>query len=185
MTLRLSSSFTSPIVECFPQFPATASPDSIVVQLDNGRAAAAIRQSRTTGVLHLINGEHFSGAERVQQHLGHQLIQFGFTSHFACLKPGKFAELSGLPAERVHPLPMRSRIDWDVIHRVTSLARETDCSLLHAHTPRTALVAAFAAHRLSLPWVYHIHSPPLATVHAGWSIASTIWWNASPSLRAV
>ena len=159
MTLRSSASFTSPIVECFPQVSATASADAAAVQFDNGRTAAAIQLAPTTGVLHLINGEHFSGAERVQQHLGHQLTQFGFTSHFACLKPGKFAALSGLPAERVHALPMRSRVDWQVIQRVTNLARETDCVLLHAHTPRTALVAAFAAHRLGLPWIYHVHSP--------------------------
>ena len=41
-------------------------------------------------VLHIINGEHFSGAERVQQNLGLRLEQFGYKSHFACLKPGKF-----------------------------------------------------------------------------------------------
>lgn len=113
----------------------------------------------TINVLHVINGEHFSGAERVQQNLGLQLDQFGFASHFACLKPGKFPELSGLPRARVHATPMSGRLDRKVIDRVEELAKANHCRLLHAHTPRSALVAAFAAHRLSLPWVYHIHSP--------------------------
>ncbi len=54
---------------------------------------------------------------------------------------------------------MSSRLDWRAIDRVCQLAKETESCLLHAHTPRTALVAAFAAHRLRLPWVYHVHSP--------------------------
>lgn len=110
-------------------------------------------------VLHLINGEHFAGAERVQQHLGLRLERFGYTSHFVCLKPGKFPELCGLPADRVHAAHQRSRFDRSVIDRVVELARRTDCRLLHAHTPRAALIAAFAAHRANLPWAYHIHSP--------------------------
>lgn len=110
-------------------------------------------------VLHLINGEHFSGAERVQQNLGLHLEQFGFAPHFACLKPGKFPELSGLPAERVHDAHMSGRFDWKAVDRIEQLAKATRSRVLHAHTPRTALVAAFAAHRLGVPWVYHIHSP--------------------------
>ncbi len=122
-------------------------------------AGTRTKFNATIKVLHLINGEHFSGAERVQQHLGNQLEQFGYTSHFACLKPGKFPEMSGLPVERVHSAEMRSRWDWSVVERVVELATETQAFLLHAHTPRAALVAAFAAHRMQLPWVYHVHSP--------------------------
>ncbi|MCC6511961.1 MAG: glycosyltransferase [Pirellulaceae bacterium] len=114
---------------------------------------------QTIGVLHVINGEHFSGAERVQQVLGQQLEKFGYSSHFACLKPGKFPEICGLPSERVHAAPMRGRFDWRAIDEVVDIATHSQCYLLHAHTPRAALVAAFAAHRLQMPWVYHVHSP--------------------------
>jgi hypothetical protein len=41
-------------------------------------------------VLHIINGEHFSGAERVQQGLGKRLNEFGFQADFVRLKAGKF-----------------------------------------------------------------------------------------------
>ncbi len=114
---------------------------------------------QTINVLHVINGEHFSGAERVQQNLGLHLEQFGYTSHFACVKPNKFPEVCGLPAERVHSAAMSSRFDLRAIDRVCDVVAATKSCLLHAHTPRTALVAAFAAHRMQLPWVYHVHSP--------------------------
>lgn len=121
--------------------------------------SACENHQQTISVLHVINGEHFSGAERVQQNLGLHLEQFGYTSHFVCLKPAKFPEVCGLPADRVHSAAMQSRLDWRSIGRVCELAKQTKSCILHAHTPRTALVAAFAAHRLQLPWVYHVHSP--------------------------
>lgn len=54
---------------------------------------------------------------------------------------------------------MRGRFDWRVIDRIQSVVAKTQCRILHAHTPRTALAAAFVANRMKLPWVYHIHSP--------------------------
>jgi hypothetical protein len=44
-------------------------------------------------VLHVVNGEHFSGAERVQSHLGRCLPKYGVAADFASVKPGKFAEM--------------------------------------------------------------------------------------------
>jgi glycosyltransferase involved in cell wall biosynthesis len=109
--------------------------------------------------LHLINGEHFSGAERVQQLLGRRLSDFGVSSHFACLKPGKFPELSGLESDRVASIGMKSRFDLSIVRRIAEYADEIHADVLHAHTPRTAMIASFAAKRCMLPWVYHVHSP--------------------------
>ena len=44
----------------------------------------------TVKVLHLINGEHFSGAERVQDLLAMAMPKFGYEVGFACVKPEKF-----------------------------------------------------------------------------------------------
>ncbi len=41
-------------------------------------------------VLHLINGEHYSGAERVQDQLALNLGRYGYAVGFGCLKPGRF-----------------------------------------------------------------------------------------------
>ena len=40
--------------------------------------------------LHLINGEHYSGAERVQDLLAKQLPRYGCEVGFVCVKPRRF-----------------------------------------------------------------------------------------------
>ena len=109
--------------------------------------------------LHLINGEHFSGAERVQQLLGKCLPKFGVDANFVCLKPGKFPELCGLDASRVHSMGMKNRFDLSIVRRIAEHAKSVGTDVLHAHTPRTAMIARFVAKRCGLPWVYHVHSP--------------------------
>lgn len=110
-------------------------------------------------VLHLINGEVFSGAERVQQLLGQQLGRFGFDPIFACLKPGKFPECSGLPASQIWLEPMRHRRDIGVVSRLARRSLDAEIQLLHAHTPRTGMIASLVSRRTGIPWVYHVHSP--------------------------
>jgi len=110
-------------------------------------------------VLHVINGEHFSGAERVQQLLGRALQQFGVRAEFACVKPGRFPELCGLDANQVSLHPMKNRLDMRVVQQLVNKVRTEKFDMLHAHTPRSALVAALVAARTGLPWCYHVHSP--------------------------
>ena len=110
-------------------------------------------------VLHVINGEHFSGAERVQQLLGRGLSKFGIEASFACVKPGKFAEFCGLPEQSVLSVPMQGRFDVKVVGRLARIVAERKIDILHAHTPRTALATSLLALRTGLPWVYHVHSP--------------------------
>lgn len=157
MSFSSSPSLIMPTSDYLAQVPFAA--DVPMAEGRRNEPENLLARAAMVNVLHLINGEHFSGAERVQQNLGRQLDPFGFASHFACLKPGKFPELCGLPSDRVHALPMRGRFDRGVIDRTVALVKEIDCRLLHAHTPRSAVVAAFTAHRLGLPWVYHVHSP--------------------------
>ena len=113
-------------------------------------------------VLHVVNGEYFSGAERVQSHLGRCLPAYRVTAGFACVKPGKFAAMlrekngqwgSGFDA------PMQNRFDFRSALRVRDLVRQHGYQLLHAHTPRTALITAIASRLTGLPWIYHVHSP--------------------------
>jgi len=115
-------------------------------------------QNRATA-LHLINGEHFSGAERVQQLLGRCLPKFGIDPHFVCIKPGKFPELCGLDDDQVCSIGMNSRFDFGIVRRIAEHAVDIFADVLHAHTPRTAMIANFVSKRCKLPWVYHVHSP--------------------------
>lgn len=110
-------------------------------------------------VLHLVNGEHYSGAERVQDLLARRLPQFGFATGFACLKPVRFPVARETKTAPLAELPMRGRFDLRVVRPLVRLIREGDYQLLHAHTPRTALVGRLAAKRTGLPLVYHVHSP--------------------------
>ncbi len=115
--------------------------------------------SATKAVLHVINGEHFSGAERVQQLLGKNLNEFGYQPHFACVKPGKFPDLCALPESQVSQTEMHGRFDLAVVGRIAALAQEIKAEILHAHTPRTAMITSMVARANKLPWVYHVHSP--------------------------
>ena len=113
-------------------------------------------------VLHLVNGEHFAGAERVQSHLGRCLPKFGVRADFACLKPGRFADaVDAAEGTWGHAtrFTMRNRFDLSIIAAISNTVRNGDYGLLHAHTPRTAMIAALVSRRNHVPWVYHVHSP--------------------------
>lgn len=113
----------------------------------------------TTRVLHVINGEHYSGAERVQDLLAAHLPQFGFEVAFACVKPDRFPEARQSQDAVLHRTPMRRRFDFQCAARLAELIREQGYALVHAHTPRSVLVGSMAARRAGVPLVYHVHSP--------------------------
>ena len=78
------------------------------------RPAKPIRTKRLTAapairVLHVINGEHYAGAERVQDYLALRLPAFGFDADFACIKPNRFGPLRQARQAVLHDVPMRSR----------------------------------------------------------------------------
>lgn len=116
------------------------------------RAIAPVR------VLHVINGEHYSGAERVQDLLAMELPACGFEIEFACVKTGRFpdARQSHVP---LHEVPMLSRVDLRAALRLARIIKEGEHAIVHAHTPRSALVGSLAAWLTRVPFVYHVHSP--------------------------
>ncbi len=122
----------------------------------------------TTRVLHVINGEHYSGAERVQDLLGLSLPSFGYEVGFACLKPAEFSRYRQAVECPLEAIPMRGRFDLRPARRLAQMARNGGYALLHAHTPRTLFLTTIAARMARLPIVYHVHSPA--------SNDSTRWW---------
>ena len=119
-------------------------------------------------VLHLVNGEHYAGAERVQDLLAQCLPQCGFEVAFACVKPKHFAELMQSQSTPVYNLPMRNRLDLGVAGKIAQLVRREKYALIHAHTVRTALVGSLAARLAGVPMVYHVHSPALRNTGRPW-----------------
>lgn len=114
---------------------------------------------RLCPVLHVINGEHYSGAEKVQDLLALHLPEFGYEVTFACLKPGRFPDARQARDTALHQFPMASSYDLRVIPALNQLILESDFRIVHAHTPRSALAARWAAWMRRVPMVYHVHSP--------------------------
>ncbi len=112
-----------------------------------------------TRVLHLINGEHYSGAERVQDLLAIGLRRQSYEVGFVCLKPGKFDSERKSKNNQLDSLVMKSKFDFRFLGKLISLVRKHGYQLVHAHTPRTVLIGSIIAWRLRLPLIYHVHSP--------------------------
>ncbi len=119
-------------------------------------------------VLHVINGEHYAGAERVQDLLAQGLLEHGFQVAFACLKPGRFLEARRCRQAPLYALPMRTRLDLRAVARLARIIRREGCRLVHAHTPRTALIGRLAALAARVPMVYHVHSPTARDSTRAW-----------------
>lgn len=114
---------------------------------------------RTRKILHLINGEHFSGAERVQDLLAIQLGQFGYEVGFACLKSGKFPRVRQSVNAEIFEVNMSHKFDFRTVRKITQIVRNENYEAIHAHTPRSLLIGRLVAGRCKCPLIYHVHSP--------------------------
>lgn len=119
-------------------------------------------------VLHVINGEHYAGAERVQDLLALTLPRQGFEVDFACVKPLRFAKLRRSLSSPIYDVEMRSRLDLSPVQRLVSIIRERGHVIVHTHTPRAALVGCLAAAWTGVPVVHHLHSPTLCDTTHRW-----------------
>jgi len=110
-------------------------------------------------VLHVINGEHYAGAERVQDLLASSLGEHGFEVAFACIKPGRFPRLRQSRQAKLYEVPMRSRFDLRAVWKLVRIVRREGYDLIHSHTARSALIAAMVSKITGIPLVHHVHSP--------------------------
>lgn len=132
---------------------------NVVIHTSQATADSVRKTSSAIRVLHVINGEHYSGAERVQDLLSGALPMHDVEVGFACVKPGRFRESRRNRMVPVYETPMRHRLDLRPIRHLTWILREQNYHLIHAHTPRTAVLAALASRLSGIPFVYHVHSP--------------------------
>ena len=110
-------------------------------------------------VLHIINGDLYSGAERVQDLLAQNLPEFGYQVEFACVKPGIFDEKRQSGDTRLYEMHMRSQFNIGCGFRLARLVRQNGYDLIHTHTPRTAMVGKVASLLTGVPFIHHVHSP--------------------------
>jgi len=160
MTLPLVSGTANwPIADGSDVVPIPLLPANSGIARDEQPAAPPSAPPQSIFALHLVNGEHYSGAERVQDLLARQLPRFGCEVGFACVKPRRFPNARETKTAPLVEMPMRGRFDLRIVKQLERLCREEDYDLIHAHTPRTALVGRLAARRAGVPFVYHVHSP--------------------------
>lgn len=134
--------------------------------------------------LHVINGEHYAGAERVQDLLALRLPEFGVQVGFACLKPDRFPAMRASVETPLLELAMTSRFDLQVCRRLIDHVRQHDYQILHAHTPRTCLIASYVSLRTGLPLVYHVHSPTSRDSTRRWANLLNAWTERLSLMRA-
>ncbi|MEX2016146.1 MAG: glycosyltransferase [Candidatus Hydrogenedentales bacterium] len=129
---------------------------SALAQESQGSADRHVAR-QTTRALHVINGEHYAGAERVQDLLAASLPQFSVETGFACLKPGRFAEMRQTREAPLVELAMRARFDVRPALRLAQIVRRERYELLHTHSPRALLIARVASALSGVPIVHHVH----------------------------
>ena len=116
-------------------------------------------QKKTRRILHLINGEYYSGAERVQDLLAMELPKFGYDVGFVCVKPEKFPEQRLCKDSQLYQLPMRSKFDLGIGKKIAKIFKDGNYEAIHAHTPRSVFAGRLAWRYLRCPFFYHVHSP--------------------------
>lgn len=127
--------------------------DAVAVEIPNASRAPHSR------VLHIINGESYAGAERVQDLLALCLPEFGYDVEFACLKDGKFAQARRSQSTPLVTTPMRSRFDLRAARALARRVRAGNVDIIHTHTPRSAMIGRIVSALTGVPLVHHIHSP--------------------------
>jgi glycosyltransferase involved in cell wall biosynthesis len=119
------------------------------------------RQTAAIRVLHIINGDHYAGAERVQDLLAMRLREFGFEVAFAVLKGDAFAAARADQQAAIYDARVRGRFDLRTVRKIADIVRRDGFSIVHAHTARSALLGRCAAAMAGVPMVYHVHSPTI------------------------
>lgn len=110
-------------------------------------------------MLHLLNGEQYSGLERVVDHLAESAPNHGYRFHLVCLKPGEMPDRLKTRQAHLHFVRMRGRLDISCVSAIRGIAVAERCRLVHSHTVRGGLIARALRSVLPLPWLHHVHSP--------------------------
>lgn len=109
-------------------------------------------------VLHIINGEHYSGAERVQDLVADGLAREGIACSFALIKSGRFLR-SRASTVAAFDFSMRLRLDLRQVLTLARFVKHEHFDAIHSHTPRSAVVAAVVRGLTGVPHFHHGHSP--------------------------
>ena len=93
----------------------------------------------TKSVIHVINGDLYSGAERVQDLLALRLKELDYTVSFICTKSGVFSEHRQSKDSTIYNVYMKSKFDVLCGFKIAKIVKNGNYDLIHTHTPRTAM----------------------------------------------
>ena len=122
-----------------------------------------VAPAKTARVLHVINGEYYAGAERVQDLLAGGLAAHGFEVAQACLKPGRFAVERQTQSTPLYETPMRNRFDLRPAWKLARLIRQEGFQLIHSHSVRGRWWADWPRPLAASPWSIISTAPPITT----------------------
>lgn len=154
---------------------ATTPPQGLVPAAIVAPPAACPAGRPLVRVLHIVNGEHYAGAERVQDLLALTLPGLGYEVGFACLKHGQFAGQRKSQQTSLFQVPMTSRFDVPAAKRIAAILRQENFQLIHTHTARSAMIGRLAAHLTKTPMVHHVHSPTSHDTTHRWRNRVNAW----------
>lgn len=116
--------------------------------------------------LHLINGEFYAGAEKVQDVLACCLPDYGWDVEFFILKKGVFKH-NMQSFSVTHEGFMRSRLDISVILHLFRLIKARRFDVIHSHTIRSLMLLIFAYPFCRIPVFHHCHSSEVISSAGG------------------
>jgi len=119
-------------------------------------------------ILHIVNGEFYAGAERVQDLLALSLPDFGYEISFACLKHGIFAAKRQSSESELFEAPMSSQYDFRPAFSLAKRIKTGNFRAVHTHSPRAALLGQAASVIAGVPMIHHVHSPSDRDTEQGW-----------------
>ena len=127
-------------------------PDPRTVSVGTGKPAVTAR------VLHVINGENYAGAERVQDLLCARLPSLGYELAVVCVKPDRFPTMRRHRDVPLYSAAMTGRFDLRPAREIARMIRDEEFDIVHSHSPRSVLVADLAARLTGVTHIYHQHS---------------------------
>jgi glycosyltransferase involved in cell wall biosynthesis len=108
--------------------------------------------------MHVIGGGEFGGAERHILNLAGALDPQKIYITVCCLFKAPFAQITrkqGIPTITV---PMKNKLDFSVVLKISSLIKEKQIDIVHTHGVRANLLGRLAARLAARPAVTTVHS---------------------------
>ncbi len=131
------------------------------IQASTGVPIIPMTAQQTLRVLHVVNGEYYAGAERVQDLLALHLPEFGCEVGFACVKADQFPSKRQCSEAPLAKTSMSHPWNRQGVRDIVDLVNDGNYDLIHSHTPRSAWAAVRAAQLVDCPIVHTMHDVSL------------------------